>query len=267
MNLLRAAMGRVQPGLLGMQLLGNGLLLGLGSLWLLIPDSHVWQLIVSVLLIALLAISFLELHAYTLRRLRRPTQPARVWLGAVILAVWLLLFFGVSQGIDRWAVHIQDRAGFWNSRLSPTLRAVWTFERLQQWQTEGAMLLLWVVLPAAVLPWLIETVSAGTQAGSWRRGLHVLARWQHWVAAVVLLGAVRMLTPRLVDWHPYDSVHGEIWSALFRLPLVFVADAVLLLLLCGFDGVLLARYHFGGDAGVQPTLESLHPVNREQGAS
>ena len=252
MSLLRASIHRMLPRLLGLQLLGNLLLLGLSSLWLLIPDSHVWQLILSLVFGILLVISFLEQHAYTLRNLRQPAEPLRLWRSALVLFAWLLLFYLASLALSHWSVHIDDRAGFWNSRLSPSLRRVWTYERLQQWQQQAAALALWVLLPALLLPWIIETVSCGPSAASWRRGLRVLARWQHWLAAIVLCEAILQLTPRLVDWHPYDSVHGEIGSALFRLPLVCVVDVFLALLLCSIDAGLLQRQDIGGNAGAQP---------------
>ena len=95
-------------------------------------------------------------------------------------------------------------------------------------------------------------MSCGVGPASWRRGIRALARWQHWLAAIVLCEAILQLTPRLVDWHPYDSVHGEIGSALFRLPLVLVVDVFLAMLLCSIDAVLLQRQDVAGKAGAQP---------------
>lgn len=242
----------MRPRLLALQLVGNAVLLALAAVWLLIPDSHVWQLLLSFCFAGLLVISLLELHAFTLRTLRQPRRPIRVWLGALILACWLAFSLASAQLLALWNVHAADRAGYWNSRLSPSARTTWTFDRLQHGQLTAASLLLWIVIPGLLLPWLIETVSSGTVASAWRNGLRVLLCWQHWIAAILLLGAIRLLTPRLIDWHPYDSIRGEVWSALFRLSLVYVADVLFALLLCSVDTALLARHDIRRNTAAQP---------------
>ena len=242
MSFLRAAISRIAPRLVFLECTGILVLLAAGLLWLKIPDSHVWQLVLSVLLGLLIASGALATQTYILQRLRRTTASHRLWLGSLLLGAWLLILALLMHAANRLEDHVSERAGYWNSRLGSHLRTALTYNRLIHWQEDVITFLLWVVVPALLLPFLVESVSrAGLRSGL-ENALRLLKDWRHWAAVLVLLGLVRGVTPALVYWHPVDSIHGELLSALFRLPVALVLTVLLLLILFAIESELLARH-------------------------
>ena len=116
------------------------------------------------------------------------------------------------------------------------------------------------MLPALVLPFLMETVTAGFRARSLRNAQRVLGRWQHWLSVAVIAVLLLYITPRLIDWHPTDTVSGEIVSAALRLPLVYLLDLFLVLFLLAIAGTLLSRGDTSGNAVTEPPPDRVQPV-------
>jgi hypothetical protein len=236
-----------------LQFVGNALLAVLAVAWLQIPDSHTWQLVLSVLFALLGAAAFLWLHATIVRSLRKAPSPAPFWLGLILLLLWLL----VLHELMHFAAHFGDdagvyqRAGYWNSQLSPHQRRFFTFERLIRWQTGIAGFVEWSIVPALSLPFLIETVSAGVARASWRNALRTLLRWQHWLAVIVLTSLGRWIVGGVLDWHPSKTVRGELLSAALRLGLAYLIGFALLTWVLAAVAELLSR----NDAPVSPNDE------------
>jgi len=243
--LLPSALRRITRHVLLLQILGNAILFLCGCAWLQIPDSYLWELALSLLLGFVFAVGFLELNASVLRRLRRTEEPPPLWLSALLLAAWLVLFYILLS----LCAHLDDdsmrRAGYWNSKLSPHLRTIFTFPRLQSWQTKSVSFLLWVVLPGLLLPLAMETLSL--RLAAWRRAtinaLSILRRWQYWLTAIAIWWISTRLTSALVQPTPGHTVRGELLSVTLRLGLAYCADALLLTLLLAITAELLARNH------------------------
>lgn len=239
--LLLSRWRRVHLRALGLLLVGNALIFLTGFFWLHIPDSRTWQLVLTFALGAGILAAFIWMWTLAVRRLRTPPVLTSIWLGRALLVVWLAL----GSWLCHAASHIDDnamqRAGYWNSKLSPHLRTVFTFERLQTWQHDLVLALIWVVVPALLLPFLIETVSRGLGLSAWRAALRVLFRWQHWLAVVVAFLLGYWSTNLLMRWRPLHTVKGEVISVALRVTLAYIVDMLLLAFLLAFIAELLAR--------------------------
>ena len=66
------------PRLIGLHLVLNAILLVAASLWLLIPEAHVWQLILAGVSGLLILLVFLWLHSGTLAYAAEPA-PEKFW--------------------------------------------------------------------------------------------------------------------------------------------------------------------------------------------
>ena len=231
----------ITPRILLLELAGNAVLALCAALWLEIPDSHAWQLILSVVLALAIAATFLWLHTAILHLLRQPLVPTRIWLGAILLGIWLLLLqlpLAAAAHLDYDAMR---RAGYWNSQLDPHLRATLTFERLLAWQNDATQVFLWAILPALLLPFLIETVTTGIARPAWRAALRTLLRWQHWLSVIAISWSGNWIVTRLIDWHPSVSVRGELLSAALRLSLAYLIVVLLFTAVLAVVAHLLAR--------------------------
>ena len=240
-GLLVDARRRVRGPVLMPLLAGNGLLLTTAVLALAIPESHAWQVFLSLLLTLGLLSGFVLWNATTLRRLRATTSPTQLWRGALVLGGWLLLAALLFHLIGLCAASVDVRAGYWNSQMSPEVRHLLPYLRLIALQQFAIQAAHWVLVPAMLLPVAMETVTLGLRRSALIRGARVLVSTQHWAVALLGLGIPAMLVPMLVAWHPAHSVTGETVSAVLRLGaalLLTVAGAVMLL---SVDAELLYR--------------------------
>ena len=69
--------------------------------WTRLPDKHVWQVLLTLLVPVLLGISFLELEAGTMRALADDDgRRVKLVLGACTLLVWVALFWACWAALD-----------------------------------------------------------------------------------------------------------------------------------------------------------------------
>jgi hypothetical protein len=217
----------------------------LAGLWLQIPDSHVWEFCVSMLLGLGMLIGLLWLKTTIVRRIR-------IGVGATpqtmaVMAVWMVVGWGLAQSIEALSVHVVERAGYWNSQLSAHQRAFFTETRLEAWQNDAISALLWFVLPGLLLPVVIETVSGGGLKTVGR----VYGRWQMWLTVGLATTLGCWLAEKLSDWHPAESVRGELMSAVGRFGLLYVALLAIGLVALAIVSELLARADVRTDEGVR----------------
>ena len=216
-----------------------------------IPDSHTWQFALSVLVFAALAAAFLWLQTTTLQALREPasiTAPRRY--SYALLALWIVVWgvlIHLLQALFEQS-KVSTRAGYWNSRLSPHLRQTLTFDRLSHWQHDVLEVLLWWVLPALLLPLIIESVARGVRALRSGATYRVARRPLLWIVTGAASLAAYWITCGLLSWHPGHSVHAELISLVCRIGVVYVLDIAIYLHAVGFIAQLLAREHAVGNA-------------------
>jgi len=214
------AMSRV----VGLQWIGNAVVMLLAILWLQIPDSHTWQFVFSMAAAVGIAWLFVWLYTVTFRRLRLSVPAVPMWLSAVFLAAVLLVWMGLSHPIAVGREHEEIFAGYWNSKMAPGPRYLFRYVRLVRIQ-DRFYDLLQLVIAALLLPLAIELMTSGVRG--WRRVVYVYRRWRYWVVAAVAGVGAMEITQLLVGWTPGHSVRGQILSVLGRVGLAYTVDVVL----------------------------------------
>lgn len=214
------AMSRV----VGLQWIGNAVVMLLAVLWLQIPDSHTWQFLFSMVSAVGIAWLFVWLYTVTFRRLRLSVPAVPMWLSAVFLAAVLLVWMGLSHPIAAGRDHEELYAGYWNSKLSPGLRYRFTYMRLVEMQ-DRFYDLVELVIAGLLLPLAIELMTSGVRG--WRRVVYVYRRWRYWVVAAVAGSGAIWITRLLLNWTPGHSVRGQVLSVLGRLGVAYTVDVVL----------------------------------------
>ncbi|MCL2661036.1 MAG: hypothetical protein FWD64_11050, partial [Acidobacteriaceae bacterium] len=207
--------------------------------WLKIPDSHWWQLVFSVLYAVLLAAGILSVKVILLRWLRRSETHVSMLHSIGLLILWAFVILIVADAF----LHIENnaplRAGYWNSRLGPQMRVLFSVVRLYQWQIYLQNVLVWIVLPMVALPLSIETVVRGLRG--WRNGARVVFKWQNWLTILIASGMVYWITESLLQWQPGHTVKGEIVSVILRLGLLVAVDLFLAVYAVAVVSELLSR--------------------------
>jgi hypothetical protein len=221
MKTMRLAFKKMSIGVLLLQWFGNLAAMLLAFLWLQIPDSHAWEFAFSVLAAGLLAFLFLWLQAYTFRVLHPQSGIAPLWRRLLILLAMIGAGFLLNQAIDAGRAHEGLLAGYWNSRFSPGVRTLYTYQRLVQWQECAYNLLQWL-LAALLLP--IALLTAG---GGWRHAGRVYRRIIYWFTAVAAGLVGGLIGGALVSWTPGHGTVMEIISMLLRLGLTYTVGVIL----------------------------------------
>ena len=240
-GLLPAALQRIRASVLFPLLGGNLLLLLAAAIALNVPDSHTWQLLLSLLLGCGFLSGLLLWNASAIRRMRKPEGAAPLWLGALLLGAWLLLAALLFHWVGFAEPNIETRAGYWNSQMSSGMRHLLPYTRLVTLQHFAMDAFRWVVLPALLLPPAMETATFGLKGGALGRSVRALCTAWHWITAAVALGFAAWLVPVLVTWHPAHTVSGETVSAVLRLGLAALLATSAVLWLLATDAELLSR--------------------------
>ena len=263
-SLLEAARHRIGPVLFLTTAAATLVLAAAAAVWLQIPDSHTWQFVFSMLFGAAILVLSLRLYTVVIQLLRlgvpavpdttskpptsrlplltaTPRGRRAMWRGAGLLALWLILWHILSHLAGLLTPGIETRAGFWNSRLSPHARTLFTYPRLVSWQQDIVETLLWFVIPSLILPFLVETVSHGVTRPALARAARLLRRWQLWLTVAVAGVLASTAWEKLTDWHPASSVPGELFSAALRLPLACMLGFAISLMTLAVLAELLSR--------------------------
>jgi hypothetical protein len=220
------AMRRLRPGWVLLQLVGNAFL-ALGAMaWLHIPDSHGWQFALSVICGLLLVAALVWIYEKTIKAARQASADTPFWMsGAWLLAAFVIVLLWM-HAVGTLNNNVELRAGYWNSQMSAHMRTVLTYPRLIEYQNAAIVALSWL-LPVLILPIVVEIVARGWSGAVMRAAARVWLRWQFWLVAIIALFASCGLTSMLVDWHPSDSVRGEVVSVILRLALAYGVDILL----------------------------------------
>ena len=217
-------------------------LLLVGLAWTRLPDKHAWQVVLSLLIPLLLAISALELQAGTVRRLADDDgrRVKLVW-GAAALLVW------VAFGATLWALldwcddQIPLWAGYLTSKASAHARAMmFTYEHLVSWLGDLEWVVRWIVIPAKLIPY-----SAASALWGWRlpvrRILRFLFNWRWWLG-VLLASLLGVLLPgRFFSGTPGGTVLHQEWSVGLKLAGAYLLAVGCWVLVLGWWAVLFGR--------------------------
>jgi hypothetical protein len=208
------------------QWVGNLLLMLLAAGWLQIPDSHGWQFGLSMLSGVLLVVAFLWLYVATFRYLRRSVPPPPRWLGCLLLALFVALWWLLLQPIAAGRAHESLVAGYLNSQSPSWVRYHFGYSKLVAWQERIYDCIHWL-LAGLLLPIAIETCSFGLGPGGLRGAARVYRRWLYWFAVLVCGLGGSAITWSLAEWTPAAALAGQTLSVVLRLGVAYTVDILL----------------------------------------
>ena len=172
-----------------LQLVLNPILIGLFVAWLLIPEAKIWQLVLNVLLVMLIAAAALVLHAGTLNYFNDQSrgQPAAVttairralrhFTAIAVCAVLFYLVWWLAGGLE---LYQETTSIYIRSTLPASVRAHISLGVLTWFFGALVFLVQWVAVPGLFLPLVLRAADQGFR-GFWRGG------WQAWRTAVASL--------------------------------------------------------------------------------
>ena len=239
---------------------GNALLLFAAALWLLIPEAHAWQLVLSALSGLAILFAFAWLHCGTLAN---GLAPAKETFGQDFRAgirhiPAFALFAAVLGGLMNYANNFADQSwqisGYFFTRLPHSLQTSIGESRFHEWVDIKFAVLIWFVLPTLFLPFLSAASSCGFSRRGLMAALRTYARGKYWLAMAVAALVGVWLPYLLANWTPSHGLRQEAVSMVLRLTAAYVLAVLVWLMVSGVVGGLLRAglpvEHSGGDARV-----------------
>jgi len=233
---------------------GSPLLILLFFAWTRIPEKHLWQVALTLLLPVLLAISALELQAGTVRALA-DNEGGRVKLiwGAITLLVWIAIACAFWALLDWCDDQIPLWAGYLNSKASAAQRVgIFSYIHLTRDLHIAEWFLRWIALPAKLIPF-----ASGSALWGWslpfRRLIRLICTLRWWLG-VVVAALVGVAIPELLfSGVPSGTVSTQVWSVVLKLIASYLLAVSAWVALLSWLAVLLARR-------LPPAEEVLVPV-------
>jgi len=191
-------------------------LAGIG--WTRLPDKHVWQVGLTLLIPLVLLAAFLLLEAGTMRGLVRDEERrVRTVYGALTLLVWIAIA-SLAWALLNWCGDQSVLwAGYLNSRAPAHLRArLFTYAHIQLWITILIWIFRWIVVPAKVIPHAVASAQWGWRL-PWRRLIRLLLDWRWWTAVVVAAMLGVALPAHFYASQPSGTVSHQVWAVILKL--------------------------------------------------
>jgi hypothetical protein len=218
--------GSPRLSVVALQWLGNAAALVLASAWLQIPDSHVWQFVLSMTFAVLLIAAFCWLQVTTFERVRMRSEYDPLWQRMLAFALVTLLWFFLAQWISSWTDSWAMYPAYWNSKLSPAMRVIFTPARIAS-SLNCLITLAELLLAGLVLPVLIAVSTPGPSRSAKREIVRPYRKLFYWIAVCVAWFAMMQITTALVAWLPGTGIEGEIVSVVGRLGVAYTIDILL----------------------------------------
>lgn len=221
---------------------GTLLLVLIGIAWTRLPDKHVWQVALSLLLPLMLLAAALILQAATMRSLTGDDgkHVKLVW-GAVTLLVWVALAAAAWWILDWCDDQIPNWAAYINSQAPAHARVrLFSFEHIYKGLSYIEWFFRWVVIPIKVIPYAMASVQWGWRLPC-RRVIGLLWNWRWWlgVLAAALLGVL------LPNWFfsgvPHGPVSVQVWSVALKLVAAYLIAMGCWVLVLAWAAVLFGR--------------------------
>ncbi|MGC1462074.1 MAG: hypothetical protein WA802_07735 [Terracidiphilus sp.] len=228
----------------------------IGLAWTRLPDKHVWQVGLTLLVPLLMAISALELEAGTMRALADDDRRrVKLVFGAMALLVWVALFWACWAALDWCDDRIVQWAGYLNSRAPAGARAtVFTFEHLQRWMTLVEWILRWIIVPGKIIPYATVSAQSGWSF-PFRKIIRLLLNWRWWLVVVLAAFLGVVLPAHFFAALPSGSVSDQVWAVVIKLVASYVLVVGCWVLLLAWVAVLLGRSTDGtGRGGDDPPV-------------
>ena len=224
------------------QFVGIALFIAVGLAWTRLPEKHVWQVVLSLLIPVLLAISILELQAGTMRKLADDDEMRvkLVW-GAATLLVWAAMFCAAWAILDWCDDQIPEWASYLNSRASAHVRgALFTYNHIQRWLNLLEWILRWIVVPGKIVPYATASALRGWRL-QWGRVLRILWSWRWWLAVVLAAMLAVWLPGHLFADLPHGTVHAQFWHVGLKLAATYLLGVGCWVLVLAWLAVLWSR--------------------------
>lgn len=234
------------------QFAGILLLILVGLAWTRLPEKHVWQVVLSLLLPVVLPGAALVLQAGTVRSLLNDARRVGLVSGTATLLVWAAVAWACWALLDWCDDQFPEWAGYLNSRASSHARAsFFTYEHILQWLGYAEWVLRWLVVPAKTVPYAAASAQWGWRL-PWRRVLRIVWNWRWWLT-VVVTGMLGVLLPsRFFAGGPSGTVSTQVWAVSVKLFAAYVLGVSCWVLLLGWVAVI-----FGRQAQQPPAKEAL----------
>ena len=270
MNLVSEIFHRLHRGLawVAAQFWLSLLLLLIGVVWTRLPDNHVWQVVLTLLIPLLLLIAALELEAGTMRALADDDgrRVKFVW-GAATLIVWLALGWACWAALDWCDDRIILWSGYLNSKASAHWRAtVFTYDHISSWLTLAEWILRWIIVPAKIIPYAMASAQWGWRLPI-RSILRMLWNWRWWSVVIVAAVVAVELPGRFFVAMPHGTVSHQVWAVSLKLAGTYLIAIACWVLLLACAAVLFNRVTDGannlGDDSLVPAPIGSGPLRED----
>jgi hypothetical protein len=227
--ILRRARGLFRLRLLLQQLGLAAIVSILFVLWLRVPDASVLEEVLSLIMAIVIAILALGGESFLLLQtcpISYSDSRIRIQIGAVALAVSLLLWFAWSALLDHWSTNSSLLAGYLNSRTSAHYRNFLNYNHLYDWLEDLWTVLRWFasgLLLAASLAVLLALRRG-------RAALRLAFSFTYWIVFALAAVIGSHLTHALLQWTPGHGLPVESISLVLRLGAVMLVDLSLICL-------------------------------------
>jgi hypothetical protein len=210
--------------------------------WTRLPEKHVWQVGLTLLVPLLMLAAALVLQAGTMRGLiSEDERRVRFAWGALTLLVWIAVAWIAWWLLDWCEEQIPLWASYLNSRVSAAGRArLFTYEHIQLWLTILVWIARWIVVPAKLIPHALASAEWGWRL-PWRKLFRLLLNWRWWTG-VAIAALVGMLLPRrFFNGEPHGTVLHQVTAVSVKLAGMYLLAILCWVLLLAWAAVLLAR--------------------------
>lgn len=249
-----AALLRRDFHLVILNVLGYAILL-VGALgWLWIPDSHLWEFVLSVISGPAIVLIALWLLMVTMERWNTGSdiRPVRLLRHLPGFLLWVLVAFGICALIGIANDRQYQIAGYLASRPSESARHFFTYQRILSWVNIATMAITYYLLPIVLLPLASETAAHGLKGIHWRRYGKVLRSGRLWLVQIAVVVVGVWLPVLLIGWIPGKRLGTQVLSVGLRLGVAYLLAVGAMLFLIAFVGVLLTGGDKQNDIAPQP---------------
>jgi hypothetical protein len=242
------------PRLVVLHLVGNAVLLAAASMWLLIPEAHVWQLVAAAFSALLMILMFLWIHSGTFAYAAEPAREKfrGAFLPRIGRLVWLaigfFILFWCMRTVDGWTDSIWQTSGYLYSKAPSFLRPTSGPVSYGNALAYVFFILEWYVIPCILLP----VIAARVIGISLPAGLRTLGRWKYWLSMAVTGLAGVWVTRLIMNWTPGMTLNEQMVSLVLRLGAAYVLATAAWLITVGVLGFFVggesadATVPFGG---------------------
>ncbi|MGD0940859.1 MAG: hypothetical protein ABR905_14225 [Terracidiphilus sp.] len=215
------------------------LMILIGIAWTRLPEKHVWQVLLSLLLPLLVAISALELQAGTMRSLANDDgKRVKLPWGALSLLFWIAMVWVCWLVLDWCDDQIPQWAGYLNSQAPAHWRAKFlTYQHLSLWMSYIEWVLRWIVVPAKVIPYATASAQCGWRLPV-RRVLQLIWNWRWWLGVTIIALVSVSLPGHFYSADPHGTVSAQVWHVSLKLAASYLLGVGGWLLLLAWAGVL-----------------------------